>query len=137
MSDTNGARQCSHTGCGVDAQLLRASADGGLWCFAHDPSEDAERERDVARKRGGRVTGRRTKRGLDPDDLPPLDSPQAAARWAEIIGRATATGLLSASAAQSALRAVSEWRAAYAAGEMAERLERLESHARSRTRVAR
>jgi hypothetical protein len=33
-------------------------------------------------------------RGLDPGDLPALDTPEAAARWLDVVARAVATGRL-------------------------------------------
>jgi hypothetical protein len=47
--------------------------------------------------------------GLDPDELPPLDSHDAAKTWLEIIGRAVTTGRLGDKAAQAAIRAVRNW----------------------------
>lgn len=119
-------RQCK----GTLADGARCGAPQGLvdplsgYCRAHDPA--TEEERLAASRRGGEATRARYSRALQAEDLPTLDSPQAAARWCDIIGRAAATGRLSASAAQAALRSVSECLRAIEAGDTAERLDALQ-----------
>ncbi len=51
----------------------------------------------------------RQARGLDHDELGPLQSHQDAKRWLEVVGRAVASGKLGERAAQAVIRAVSEW----------------------------
>jgi hypothetical protein len=102
------------------------------YCLRHSPDPEAKALAMAASIRGGVTTRAKHKPGLDPDELPPLDSPAAAEAWCEQIGRAVATGRLPASQAQAAMRAVSEWRAAHEAGALRERLEELERRVRVR-----
>jgi hypothetical protein len=85
MSDTNGTepRRCQHSSeddgspCGAPPQLVRESAAGGLWCLAHDPDPEAQRQQEEARHRGGRTTGRRAAKHPLPIDLGLPDEPSA------------------------------------------------------------
>lgn len=94
-------------------------------CWSH--CDHREEERREAQRRGAATTNSRAREGegLAPSELPPLDSHEAAETWTDAIGRAAATGRLSASAAQAALRAVREWRESRDAGQVSERLEAL------------
>lgn len=129
MSTSVDQRRCAHVG--EDGDQCRVT--GGLvdpdtgFCFSHDPSREEERR--AARERGGMRTALRAKKSkaLDPDELGPLETPRDAVRWCRIVGAATATGRLSASAANAALRAISEWRAAHEQAELLEELEDLKS----------
>ena len=92
------------TACGALPHLL----DENSLCPAHRPGA-----RETMAERG-RLGGLATKRkaaspGLDPNELPSLQTHQDAQAWLEIIGRAVATGRLSDRQAQAAIRAVSEW----------------------------
>ena len=51
----------------------------------------------------------RASKGIDPDELGPLETLADARRWLEVIGRAVVSGQVSDRAARAALRAVSEW----------------------------
>ena len=64
------------------------------YCPAHRPGA-TERLREAG-KTGAEVSTRLKQKatGLSSDELPPLDSPQAAATWLEAIGRAVACGRL-------------------------------------------
>jgi hypothetical protein len=68
----------------------------------------------------------KTRRGLDPSELPPLTSLEACETWTAVIGRAVAVGTLSPSQGGTALRSVAEWRASHEAGRLAQRLTELE-----------
>lgn len=98
-------------------------ADG--WCCAHRPGGEEEmRER---RRRAAEATARRLRAGgLEPDDLPPLRTPQDAETWLERIGRAVATGELANRDADAATRAVRAWLQAHDAGTVAERIAELQ-----------
>ena len=94
------------------------------FCPAHDKNA-GETMRERAR-RGGEATRRRwqgTK--LEDNDLPPLNSPQAASVWLETLGRAVATGQLANRDGDTAVRAVREWLRAWEVGEQAQKLEEL------------
>lgn len=108
------------TPCGAPPRLVDPSK--GL-CAQHDP-ERRDMMREAAR-RGGRASARK-KRGLITEDLPPLDSHDAAELWAERVGRAAALGTITSSAANAALRAVKLWIEARESGEVSERLDALE-----------
>jgi len=125
MSDAMTRDQCQHVKddgerCGVTFGL----SDEGL-CIHHDPARRKLVER--ARSDGGRTTAekRRKRPKLHDSDLPPLTSHEAAEVWTDEIGRAAATGRMSAAHANAALRAVKEWREARESGKVSERLESL------------
>lgn len=107
--------------CGAPSNLV--DPDTGL-CPSH--AEDAgERLREAARK-GGEATARRLQgKGLQEDELPPLESARAAERWCDVVGRAAVTGRIGHNEAKAALRAVREWRESRETGELSDRLERL------------
>jgi hypothetical protein len=86
--------------------------------------EDARR----SARLGGFRTGRRAQRGIDPDELPALNSPEAAQQWAEIIGRAVASGRLAASAGNTVRCLLSEYLSATEVRAMQERLAQLGAH---------
>lgn len=121
-------RTCSETTadgtpCGAPSNLVDPST--GL-CPSHDP-ENRERIREAARK-GAEAKNRKDRiPGLDDDDLPPLDSPQAAAKWCEVAGRAVATGRLGHHEAKAVVRAVREFLRSHDAGEIADRVEELQT----------
>jgi hypothetical protein len=61
-------------------------------------------------RKGGEGTRRAwSRKGLSPEDLPPLKSHADAKLWLERIGRAVATDELSDRQGQAVIRAVSEW----------------------------
>lgn len=94
------------------------------YCPAHDPGA-RERLREAARK-GGEATAKKLQReGLQEEELPPLDSPQAAARWLEVVARAVATGRLGHHEGRTVVRAVREFLRAHDAGRLSERLDNL------------
>lgn len=108
--------------CGAPASFV--DPETGL-CWTHS-EEGREKAREAARK-GGRAKARKDRRdGLEPGDLPPLDSPQAAERWCEVVGRAVATGRLSHHEGKAVVRAVREFLRSHEAGEYTERVEELE-----------
>lgn len=107
--------------CGAPARLVDAET---RLCASHDP-ECRERMREAAR-RGGEATARRlTRPGLDPEELPPLETPQDAARRLDLIARAVGTGRLGHAEGRSMTSAVREWLRAFEAGDVAERMEEL------------
>lgn len=108
--------------CGAPAQFV--DPDSGL-CPSHDP-DSRERIREAARKGGEAMAEKHSRDGLEEDELPPLDSPQAAEEWLETIARAVATGRLSSSEGNAIRGNVRDWLKAREAGEQAERIERLE-----------
>lgn len=114
--------------CRVPSEFLM---DDG-WCLQHSPDAENKALADAARTKAGLVTKARHGKGINLNLLPPLDSPQAAAEWAEVVGRALASGLISASKAQALARLLSEWRSAHQEGRVAERLEELERRVRVR-----
>ncbi|MFH1833761.1 MAG: hypothetical protein ABH877_01950 [bacterium] len=94
------------------------------YCLSHDP---ARREKLLGHcADGGKAIARRLRaKVLGETDLPPLASPQAAAAWLEIIGRAVATGRLSSRDADAVTRAVREWLKAHEAGDVADQIKAL------------
>lgn len=99
------------------------------FCASHDP---AKRDRILAAaRRGGEANRRKLQApGLGPDELPPLESPQAAERWLEILGKAVATGRLGHHEATAIVRAVREFLRAHEAGSMADKVEELQAKVR-------
>ena len=97
------------------------------YCWSHSPDALIDQLRQAARVRGGLTTRSRQRRGIHPDELPPLTSIEAAEVWAATIARAVALGQLTPSAAQASLRGVAEFRASYEQGRLAERLKALEA----------
>lgn len=94
-------------------------------CWTHS-EEGREAAREAARK-GGQATARKLRKGgLHDDDLPPLDSPQAAETWLEKVGRSVATGRLTHNEGRTIARLVREWLRAREAGEVADWMEAME-----------
>jgi hypothetical protein len=98
-------------------------------CPAHSPGASARLS--MAGRLGGSVAAaKRRGQGLDPDELPALDSHAAAMQWLEIIGRAVVSGRLSDKDANAAVKALEAWMRAEAGRaqdeEVAELRERLE-----------
>ena len=95
------------------------------YCPAHRPGA-TERLREAGKK-GAEVSTRLKQKatGLSSDELPPLDSPQAAATWLEAIGRAVACGRLANRDAVAATKAVREWLRAHEAGTVTEQVDEL------------
>lgn len=116
------ATKADGTPCASPARLVDPSSG---FCPSHDPAK-REMLMEAASMGGKAATRNRKAKGLDPDDLPPLDSYEAAETWTHVIGRAAALGTISSSAANAALRAVKEWREARDGGRISERLEALE-----------
>ena len=117
------ATKADGTPCGAPEALVNNKTG---FCPSHGPGA-AEHLAEAGRK-GAAATARKFKLGgLDPDDLPPLDRPQAAEQWLETIGRAVATGRLGHNEARSAVGAVRQWLKANEAGAVAERLEELKA----------
>lgn len=104
--------------CGAPERFV---GDDG-WCHSHRPGSK-EKLSEWGRK-GGKA--RPSKRKLREEDLPPLDSPQAASTWLETVGRAVATGKLTHNEGKAVARLVREWLRAREAGELEDRMERLE-----------
>lgn len=95
------------------------------YCPSHGP-DAAERLSEAGRK-GAEATNRRYRgEKLSEEELPPLDSPQAAEIWLENVGRAIATGRLSSAEGNAVKSTVREWLRAREAGEMQDRIEELE-----------
>lgn len=95
------------------------------WCPSHRPGA-SEKLREWASK-GGRASAEKRKRdGLSEADLPPLESPQDAETWLEVVARAVATGRLSHHEGKAVARLVREWLRANEAGAMQDRMESLE-----------
>ncbi len=112
--------------CRAPAELLLPSG----YCFAHDPA--VADQRTAARRNGGQTTRLKNRRGLDPEDLGALTTLEDAERWAARIALAAATGQLSSAQANSAMRAVREFRAAHSEGKVMERIKALEAAKKGR-----
>lgn len=94
-------------------------------CPSHQ--KDAGKRLSEAGRKGAEATNRRYRgKKLSEEELPPLDSPQAAEIWLENVGRAVATGRLSASEGSTVKSTVREWLRAREAGEMQDRIADLE-----------
>lgn len=119
-------RTCSATNvdgspCGAPSAFV--DPETGL-CPSHDP-ENRERIREAARK-GAKATARKLRgEGLEDDELPPLDSPQAAEKWCEIVARAVATGRISHNAGRTLARLVREFLRSHDAGAVADQVDDL------------
>lgn len=94
-------------------------------CPSH--RDDAAERLSEYGRRGAEATNRRYRgEKLSEEELPPLDSPQAAEIWLENVGRAIATGRLSSAEGNAVKSTVREWLRAREAGEQQERIEALE-----------
>ncbi len=108
MSHKNG--QCR----GINAQGDPCKAhpnmvDENGWCPAHGPGAQ-ERLREQGKK-GGAALRRKWQaiRGLEPEDLGPLDTHEDAKRWLEVIGKAVLSNTIDSKAAHAGARAVETW----------------------------
>lgn len=97
-----GCKNCGSAAAGEDGlcKPCRIERDDG-------PEAKRRYYRDLGRK-GGYASGT-GQEGLDPEELPELETFQDAKLWLEAIGRATATGRLKDRSAQAAIRAVEAW----------------------------
>jgi hypothetical protein len=137
MAEATTDRRCAgmakRTGqpCNVDPELLHHDDAGVCWCVNHDPDPEVQAAQAAGHSKGGFKKAlkdhRNQPRYLDPHDLGDLESPHDAERWAVIIARSVATGKLSAGVASVALRAVAEFKSAYEAVHLEERLRALEA----------
>lgn len=128
MSD----RRCSGTNqqgeaCGAPPAIVDPETG---FCPAHGPGGSAEMSR-RGTLGGWASTAKNRSPGLDPDDLPPLDSHEAAKIWCERVGRAVATGRLGPSEGNTIIKAVKAWIDSEEHRAAAEALEQLERVARS------
>jgi len=110
--EADSARQCAGTNadgspCRAPAELLLESG----YCWTHDP-DVPEAEKIAAKRNGGATMRLKARRGLDPEELGELQTPEDALRWAFVIARAGATGRLSAGAVTAVRGALSVWVAA-------------------------
>lgn len=104
--------------CGAPDRFVDDSTG---YCPSHGPGA-SEKLSEWGRKGGSRST----KEHLREEDLPPLDSPQAASQWLETVGRAVACGTLTHNEGKAVARLIREWLRTRDAGEMEERMEELE-----------
>ena len=101
------------TPCATSSELLIPDEDGVSWCFAHHPRKAMERK--AAGVLGGRRSAVGRRRGLDPDRIGKLATPEDALRITAMLTVASATGELAAPQVNAALSAVKAWLAAYEA----------------------
>lgn len=96
------------------------------YCPAHRPDGGSEHMSELG-KRGAESTANKLRSdGIDPDELPDLDSPSAAETWCDVVGRAVVVGRIGHNEAKAALRAVREWRESHETGQLSDRLGALE-----------
>lgn len=94
-------------------------------CPSH--SENASERLSEYGRKGAEATAKKLQRdGLEDHELPPLDSPQAAERWIEVVGRAVATGRMSHREGKALARLVREWLRTHEAGAVADRVDDLQ-----------
>lgn len=105
--------------CGAPPSIVREET--GL-CRAHDPARKDELRASCLK--GGRATARKFKR-IETEDLPELESPQDAAVWLEVVGRACALGRIGHNEARAVTSAVRQWLAAHEKGELSDEIRRL------------
>ena len=101
------------TPCRAPERLV--GADG--WCRSHRPGA---REVLVEQgRRGAEATARKLRGGgLDPADLPPLDGPQAAARWLHVVALGVATNRIGHREATAVVRSIEVFLRAHDQGEL-------------------
>ena len=100
------------------------------YCFAHDPHRALDRK--TASTLGGVRTGARMRKGLDPDQLGKLETPEDAKRISARLTVAAATGELPAPQVNAALAALKQWLAAFEADVLDKRLDELEAAQKGR-----
>jgi hypothetical protein len=115
--------------CNIEPELLHQDDDGVWWCWNHDPDPVLAAERETARTRGGAATARKFRhhRYLDKADLGALESPADAMRWSAAIALGVATGVMSATAGNAALKAVEAFLGSLESVHLEERLQELEA----------
>lgn len=104
--------------CGAPGSLVKE--DG--FCSAHGPGA-AARMADRGRKGATAMRRKWKARGLEPGELPPLQTPHDAQHALETIVHAAAEGRLPQRQADATTRAVREWLRAYEAGVVAHRMD--------------
>lgn len=78
-----------------------------------------------AGRRGGKASSRSRRKWLEPDEMPPLVSVEAAQVWLDSAGRACAEGRLTSSQANSITKAASEYLKSLETATMLDELEEL------------
>jgi len=71
-------------------------------------------------------TASRKRKGLNPADLPPLETLEDAQKWSAVIAKAVATGELSSGQARAVQIALTTWMRAHDMIKLRTRLERME-----------
>lgn len=94
------------------------------YCLSHDPERHEKLLEHCVE--GGKAIARRLRaKVLGETELPPHDSPQAAAALPKIIGTAVATGRLSNRGSDAVGQAVREWLKAHDAGDVSDQIDPL------------
>jgi hypothetical protein len=89
----------------------------------HDPANAAERRR--AQRLGGARSANRSRKGINPENLGPLRTPEDAERWCVEAARAVAAGQITPAAGNAVRGLVSQFLQAQDAGKVRARLEEL------------
>jgi hypothetical protein len=118
VADREGCSECGSAARGPDGlcKPCRIEKEEG-------PEAKARYYSRIGRRGGHAVAKKREPEGLDPDELPDLRTRQDAMIWLEVIGRAGATGRLTARDARDLSRVVKTWLEAAGEHEVAETLE--------------
>lgn len=103
------ATKADGSACGAPPRVV--DPDTGL-CPAHGP--DASQRMSAIGRKGAEASAQRFRRGgLDPDDLPPLETHEDAKRWLELLARGVATSDIDRDIAAETPRLVKGWMRAY------------------------
>lgn len=117
---STGERRCQGTNAEGEPCSSPMVGDDG-WCPAHRPGGRSE-----MRRRGTKGAYKSHEgKGLDEDELGPLEDHADAKAWLEVVGRAVATGRLSHRQGNVVVRAVREWVQAHGDELTAEVVEKL------------
>lgn len=91
----------------------------------------------LGQKGGKRTADLLSRKGLDPGELGPLETPEDARRWLETVGEAVASGRLSDKDGRTVTQAVQVFLRAYDVGQLLERVKELEGRLQELKKVRR
>lgn len=127
--------RCQHTGedgvpCAAPPQFIQPNG----WCWIHSPDPEHKAGREQARKLAGARSAARLRKGINPANLGPLNTPEDAERWCVVAGLAVATGQITPAAGATIRSLVGQFLQAQEAGAVRKQLQELAARVEGRSK---